>query len=41
MVGRRWTHIPKNKLSAADLGARVFRGEFQGVIGRGKELYAE
>ena len=41
MLGRRWTHIPKNKLPAADLGARVFRGEFQGVIGRGKELYAE
>jgi len=35
ILGRRWTHIPKNQFLTANEGARAFKGEFQGCMGEG------
>ena len=35
ILGRRWTHNPKNRFLTANEGARAFKGEFQGSMGRG------
>ena len=35
ILGRRWTHVPKNQLPIDHQGTRVFKGEFQGCTGRG------
>ena len=35
ILGRRWTHNPKNRFLTANEGARAFNGEFQGSMGRG------
>ena len=34
ILGRRWIHVPKKQLPLADQGARGFKGEFHGYIGR-------
>ena len=36
ILGRKWTHVPKNQLPIADQGARAFKGEFQGCTCRGR-----
>ena len=41
ILGRRWTHVPKNQLPPVDQGARHFKGEFQECTGRKKKLCTE
>ena len=43
ILGRRWTHVPKNQLPIADLGTRVFKVGLTGVHRRGwgQGLHAE
>ena len=35
ILGRRWTHVPKNQLPVVDQWARDFKGEFQACTGCG------
>ena len=30
ILGRRWTHVPKNQVPTDDQGTRDFKGDFQG-----------
>lgn len=35
ILGRRWTHVPKNQLPVASWWSRAPRGQFQGCIDAG------
>ena len=41
ILGRRWTHVPKNQLPIANQWARAPRGQFQGCIDAAGRLHVE